>query len=68
MTAKVKEIIAAISALTPAEQHDLREHLKRIQLVDELKGKYAILRTSSDDFIANKQEEIELEDRRFKDL
>lgn len=66
MTAKVQEIIAAIGALTPAEQRDIREHLKRIQLVDELKGKYAFLQTSSDDFIARKHEEIELEDRRFR--
>jgi hypothetical protein len=66
MTAKVQEIIAAISALTPAEQRELREHLKRVELVDELKGKYAFLRTSSDDFIARKQDEIELEDSRFK--
>jgi hypothetical protein len=68
MTAKVQEIIAAISALSAVEQHDLREHLKRVELVDQIKGKYAFVSTSSDDFIARKQDEIELEDRRFKNL
>lgn len=66
MTARVQEIIAAISELTPAEQRELREHLKRIELVDEIKGKYAFVRTSSEDFMARKQEEIDLEDHRFR--
>ena len=66
MTPKAQEIITAISALTPDELCELRAHLERVELAQEIKGKYAFVQTSSDDFIASKQDEIEIEDRRFK--
>jgi hypothetical protein len=68
----VEKVIAEINALTPAEQRELRGLLGQdqtssprptAQLVDQIKGKYSFVATSSEAFAAGKREEIDLEDR-----
>lgn len=72
MSTAVEKILAEINALTHVEQEELREllgqdrassHRPTAQLVDEIKGKYSFVATSSEAFSARKQEEIDLEDR-----
>jgi hypothetical protein len=73
MSRAVEKILAEISTLTPADQQELRElldqnqtssHRPTVQLVDEIKGKYPFVATSSEAFAVRKQEEIDFEDRR----
>lgn len=47
-------------------QRETLTRLERIALSRRIRGKYAHLSTSSDDFIARKSEEIALEDRRSR--
>jgi hypothetical protein len=72
MSPAVEKILAEISTLTNAEQRELRGLLGQertaplrptAQLVNEIKGKYSFVATSSEAFAARKQEEIDLEDR-----
>jgi hypothetical protein len=72
MSPAVEKIIAEINALTPAEQRELRVLLGQdrtspprptAQLVNEIKGKYSFVSTSSEAFAARKQEEMDLEKR-----
>jgi hypothetical protein len=71
MTPAVEKILAEINTLTPAEQRELRGLLAHdqtssprptAQLVNQIKGKYSFVATSSEAFAARKQEEIDLED------
>jgi hypothetical protein len=73
MSATLDKIIEEVRALSPEEQQQLREMLerethnseqeKRAALSRSIRGKYAHLGVSSDDFAARKAEEIALEDR-----
>ena len=73
MSATLDKIIEEVRALSPEEQQQLREMLeretrsfeqsRRAALSRTIRGKYAHLGVSSDDFAARKAEEIALEDR-----
>jgi hypothetical protein len=72
MSPAIEKILAEINSLTPAEQRELLEFLGQdqtssllaaAQLVNEIKGKYSFVATSSEDFAARKQREINLEDK-----
>jgi hypothetical protein len=72
MSPAVEKILAEINSLGPAEQQELRKLLGQdqtssprptAQLVNETKGKYSFVATSSEAFAARKQEEIDLEER-----
>ncbi len=73
MSTTLDRIIEEVRALPPDEQKVLREMLdkesrtaeqsRRLALSRTIRGKYAHLNTSSDDFAAQKAEEIALEDR-----
>jgi hypothetical protein len=70
----LEEIIEAVKALSPDEQRQLREalekdsrsaeQLERDRRANSIRGKYANVLTSSEEFAARKAEEIALEDRR----
>lgn len=71
MSPAVEKILTEISTLTPAEQQEIRKLLGQsqpspsrptVQLVNQIKGKYSFVTTSSEAFAARKQEEIDLED------
>jgi hypothetical protein len=75
MSPAVEKILAEINILTPAEQREIRELLGQnqtspsrptAQLVNEIKGKYSFVATSSEDFAARKQDEIDLEERQAR--
>ena len=73
MSSAVEKILAEIHDLTPAEQEELRTLWPQAQsirptpeLVDQIKGKYSLVATSSDAFAAQKRQDIELEERRFR--
>jgi hypothetical protein len=73
MSQALNEILNKIHALPLGERQQLQEILnidaereRRMKLSSTIKGKYANLMSSSDDFCARKTEEIELEDRRSK--
>lgn len=69
----LEEIIEQLELLSEAEQQKLAEAIKqqrqmkaeveRKAFIRSLRGKYAFVPTSSEDFGRRKQEEIELEDR-----
>lgn len=75
MSVVLEEIIEQIHTLPFGEQQKLRELLyndeeelekerqRRIEISKSLMGKYRDSLSSVDDFIARKQEEIEVEDR-----
>ena len=75
MSPVLEEIIEKIHSLPFVERRKLREILdneegeiekereRRIELSKKIMGKYAHLKTSSEDFARRKQEEIELEDK-----
>lgn len=73
MSATLDRIIEEVRQLLPDEQRQLREMLdqearsqeqaERDRLARSIRGKYAHILSSSDDFAARKAEEIELEDR-----
>lgn len=71
MSPAVEKILAEINSLAPAEQQEIRKLLAQsqtsvsrptAQLVREIQGKYSFVPTSSEEFAARKQEEIDLED------
>lgn len=75
MSPVLEEIIEKIHALPFVEPRKLRELLnneeeeiereqqRRIKVSKKIMGKYAHLKTSSEEFARRKQEEIELEDK-----
>jgi hypothetical protein len=73
MNPAVEKILAEINTLTPAEQQELQKlllqngtssSLPTAELVQKIKGKYSFVATSSEAFAAQKQKEIDLEDKR----
>lgn len=68
--ATAEEIIVQLQQLSPDEKRKVelaieRERAERLNKLDEIsKGKYAGKLSSVDEFIARKQEDIEIEDRR----
>lgn len=72
MSAALDRIIEEVRTLPLDEVLLLREELDRIQaagradLVRSIKGKYAHVQTSGEEFAARKAEEIALEDRRSR--
>lgn len=77
MSATLDKIIEEIRALPPEEQRRLLEILeqerrgseraRRAELARQVRGKYAHLLTGSEEFIALKRKETELEESRFGD-
>lgn len=73
MSATLDRIIEEVRQLSPDEQRQLREMIeretyghersRRAALSRAIRGKYAHLGVSSDDFAARKAEEVALEDR-----
>ncbi len=69
-----EKVLEEVKALTPEEQHQLREALEqeepsaeqaeRDKLASSIRGKYVDVLSSSEKFAARKAEEIALEDRR----
>lgn len=73
MSATLDKIVEEFRALEPEEQGQLLEMLEREKrsseraaLARSIRGKYAHLRTSSEDFIAEKREETMREDARHE--
>jgi hypothetical protein len=76
MSATLNKIIEEVRALPPEEQQQLREMLERETYISEqarraalarsIRGKYAHVQTSSEDFIAQKREETRREDSKFE--
>jgi hypothetical protein len=76
MSATLDKIIEEVRALSPEEQRQLREmlerethiseQLRRAALSESIRGKYAHVQTSSEDFIAQKHEETRREDSKFE--
>ena len=74
MSATLDRIIEETKSLTPEEQQQLRaaldaqvrpaEQAERDRLASQIRGKYADLLSSSEEFARRKAEEIALEDRR----
>lgn len=72
--ATLEQLIEEAKSLTPEEQRQLRaaldketqsaEQAERNRLASGIRGKYANILSSSEEFAARKAEEIELEDRR----
>ena len=70
----LEQVIEEAKSLTPEEQRQLREALdtqahsveqaERDRLASSIRGKYANMLTSSEEFAARKAEEIALEDHR----
>lgn len=68
----LEQVIEDAKSLTPEEQHQLREALdeekhsaeqaERDRLASSIRGKYANVLSSSEEFAARKAEEIALED------
>ncbi len=73
MSVTLDKIIEEVRQLPPDEQRQLRavldqeaqstEQAERNRIAHSIRGKYAHVLTSSDEFAARKAEEIELEDR-----
>jgi len=76
MSAVLEEIIEKLELLSEAEQQKLAEVIEqqkqmkaeaeRQKFIRSLRGKYAFVPTSSEDFARRKQAEIELEDSRSR--
>ena len=74
MSPLLEKIIEEVKTLTPEEQSQLRdllnsqpssgEQAERDRLANSIRGKYAGILTSSDDFAARKDEELAMEDLR----
>lgn len=65
----LEQLIEDARALSPDEQRQLREALERearLARIREAQAEFAQMKTSSENFIRHKAEEIELEDRRFR--
>ncbi|MCP9495510.1 MAG: hypothetical protein MSG64_13775 [Pyrinomonadaceae bacterium MAG19_C2-C3] len=77
MSATLNSIVEQWRTLNPTQRRQLREMLEREsqatevaerdRLIESIMGKYADVRTSSDEFNRQKQDEIALENRRFTD-
>jgi hypothetical protein len=77
MSAILEKIMQEVRLLSPEELRELREmidrearsqeQVEREQTLRRIRGKYAHLATSSEEFAARKREEIEIENRRFAD-
>lgn len=73
MSAVLDKILEEVRSLSPEEQRKLREALdnglrpseqaERDHLASSIRGKYANVLTSSEEFAARKAEEVSLEDR-----
>ena len=73
----LEKIMQEVRTLSPEELRELREmidrearsqeQVRREEALRRIRGKYAHLPTSSEDFAARKREEIEIENRRFAD-
>ncbi len=73
MSAVLDKILEEVRSLSPEEQRKLREALdqhmlpseqaERDRLASSIRGKYANVLTSGEEFAARKAEEIALEDR-----
>jgi hypothetical protein len=71
----VEKIMQEVRSLSPQELRELldminreatsRGRSRRDEILRQIRGKYAHLPTSSDQFAARKREEIELENRRL---
>lgn len=69
----LEKLLAAARALSPEEQRQLREALdrevraseqaERDKLANNIRGKYAHVLTSSEEFATRKADEVALEDR-----
>lgn len=78
MSRALERLIAEVKRLSPDEQKVLREALdeeasavereRRRAISRQVRGKYAHLGASSDEFAARKREEIEREDRQRSGL
>jgi hypothetical protein len=73
MSATLDKFIEEFRALEPEEQGQLLEMLEREKRISEraalarsIRGKYAHVQTSSEDFIAQKREETRREDAKFE--
>ena len=75
MSSALEEILEKVRALPPEAKQQLRELLnndvtdeqtRKAVLIHSMKGKYANLLSSVDEFCAGKNEEIALEDHRSK--
>jgi hypothetical protein len=73
MSATLDRIVEEFRSLEPDEQGRLLEMLEqekrsseRAALARSIRGKYAHVRTSSEDFIAQKREETKREDSRLE--
>jgi len=72
MSLALERVLEEVQNLTPDERRQLLEALRaapparvppRLEIVDRVHGKYAHVRTSSEDFCARKAHEIAVEDR-----
>ena len=73
MSATLERMIEEFRALEPEEQEQLLEMLEREKRISDraalarsIRGKYAHIPTSSEDFIAQKREETRREDAKFE--
>jgi hypothetical protein len=73
MSATLERMIEEFRALEPEEQGQLLEMLEREKRISDratlarsIRGKYAHIQTSSEDFIAQKREETRREDAKFE--
>jgi hypothetical protein len=71
MTSAMEKILAQLNTLTPVERKKLRDLLENEQpsqvsprhasLIDQVRGKYSFVPTSSETFAAGKDNEIDIE-------
>jgi metal-dependent amidase/aminoacylase/carboxypeptidase family protein len=76
MTPKVEQVLAQVRALSREEQQQLWERLKedvhaaeraaRIEASRRIRGKYKNILSGTEEFMARKREEVELEERRYE--
>jgi|WetSurMetagenome_2_1015567.scaffolds.fasta_scaffold441424_2 hypothetical protein len=73
MSSTLEKILEEVKALSPGEKTQLREILagepppaKDVAFIRQVRGKYKHALSSTEDFMARKQEEIEIEEQRFR--
>lgn len=77
MTPAVEQVLTQVRALSPAEQQQLREALQldlsaataqaeRRAKIRAFRGKYKHLFSSTEELMARKRAEVELEERRYQ--
>jgi hypothetical protein len=64
MSTAVEKILEEVQQLTPIEREELLNALEKTAFRHSAHGKYAHVRTSSEEFCARKMEEVALEERR----